>query len=165
MTNGQPHNTHTYLSHTYLSHYLNVTLYHLFHGTISLYSMSQCLDMLQHLLKNDLNSLLQKMVRNGMCFLDLRFISIFIHRTWPPESFSRDRPKSIAICYTGIKSSYFIFEWLTNVLLDYYPFPLRDVGDANKSDNSAEAEAHITFLHTIHFQTCSNKVLGPMERL
>ena len=65
----------------------------------------------------------------------------------------------------GIKSSCFIFEWPTNVFLDYYPFPLRDVNNAKKSDNSAEAEAHITFPHTIHFQTFGNKVLGPMARL
>lgn len=65
----------------------------------------------------------------------------------------------------GIKSSYFIFEWPTNVFLDYYPFFSRDVDNAKKSDNSAEAEAHTTFLHTIHFQTFGNKALGPIARL
>ena len=38
------------------------------------------------------------------------YTHIFIHRTWPPEVFHRNEPKTIPRCYPGITSNYFISE-------------------------------------------------------
>lgn len=93
------------------------------------------------------------------------YTHLFIPRTWCPETFGTDGRKSTAICYPGVKSNYFIFEWPKGVFLGYHPFPLGDVDDSSKRINSVGAGAQITFPHITHFHPLGNKVLSPVALL